>query len=103
MSKNSIPRELPFPDDVLKFPDSGEVLRAWIINKNLQVSLDGNAFPTPIAWGVLLADVTRHISGAMESQGYGDYLGNLSMIKEVIERELSARPSFGTVTKSQSN
>lgn len=45
-----------------------EVLRAVVVDGALHVSLRP-AFDDPQAWGMLLADVARHVSRIYESEG----------------------------------
>jgi hypothetical protein len=63
-------RELPIPPDAQTTQNSVELIRSWVIDGKLQCSL----FPTiwadrPETWGMLLADVARHISNAASEQG----------------------------------
>jgi hypothetical protein len=64
MSKDPTKAAAPF--DALQLPPAAleqggfEVLRAVIVEGSLQVSLR-RAFDDPEVWGVLLADVARHI------------------------------------------
>ncbi len=51
--------ELPLPFDANLFGGK-EVLRAFVINGELQVTLD-DAFEDTAVWGVMLVDIARHI------------------------------------------
>ena len=46
--------------------DSGgvEIIRAWVAEKGLHVSLSPNVWKDPAAWGIALADVIRHLADA---------------------------------------
>ena len=45
-----------------------EVLRVWIAEKGQHVSLQSGAWEDPFAWGIVLADLARHIANAHELQ-----------------------------------
>ena len=40
---------------------SFELLRVWVANKGQHVSLRGGVWNDPAAWGLMLADLARHI------------------------------------------
>jgi hypothetical protein len=52
------PNELPPPPQAFS-TEAQEVLRAWIVDGGLHVSMM-KSFDDPMVWGVLLADVARH-------------------------------------------
>lgn len=78
--------ERPIPDAALRDKDAVEMLRVWIAEKKLQCSIKVGMYheSTNIsegrAWGVVLADVTRHVAMAMESAYDGD---RAEIIKEI--------------------
>jgi hypothetical protein len=47
---------------------SFEVLRVWIAEKGQHVSLRSGAWEDPFAWGIVLADLARHIALAHQLQ-----------------------------------
>jgi hypothetical protein len=51
--------ELPVPFDANMFGGK-EIARAFVVNGDLHVTLD-NAFEDSAVWGVMLADIARHI------------------------------------------
>ena len=57
---------LHVPEDAVQDPSSVEMLRAWVAGGNLQCTLNIGAgpFDDPSTWGLLLADVTRHVANA---------------------------------------
>ena len=66
-------KPLPPPDDAISHSDSTEILRGWVVNGDLQVSLAFEAFGRkPELWGQLLAEVASHVADAMSAEGYGD-------------------------------
>lgn len=46
-----------------------EVLRVWIAQQSQHVSIRSGAWEDPFAWGIVLADLARHIALAHELQG----------------------------------
>ena len=55
--------ELPIPQQASKGGDSSEVLRVWLVGESTQFVLRP-VWEDPAAWGVLLADLARHIAAA---------------------------------------
>ena len=66
-------KPLPPPDDAIDHDQAVEVLRGWIVDGDLQVSLGFAAFGNhPEIWGQLLAETAVHVADAMSAEGYGD-------------------------------
>jgi hypothetical protein len=66
-------KPLPPPDDAIDNNKATEVLRGWVVDEDLQVSLAFEAFGNnPELWGQLLAETAVHIADAMSAEGYGD-------------------------------
>jgi Domain of unknown function (DUF5076) len=66
-------KSLPPPDDAVDHDQAIEVLRGWVVDGDLQVSLAFEAFGNnPDLWGQLLAETAVHIADAMSVEGYGD-------------------------------
>jgi hypothetical protein len=47
---------------------SFEVLRVWIAEQSQHVSIRSGAWEDPFAWGIVLADLARHVALAHEMQ-----------------------------------
>ena len=60
MPAGSPPDALPAPQFAAG-ADAHEVLRAWVADGGLTVSVR-RSFDDPAVWGILLADVARHVS-----------------------------------------
>ncbi len=66
--------ERPIPEAAVRDNDSVEMLRVWIAEEKLHCSMKIGMYretmnvPEETAWGVILADVTRHIAMAMEEK-----------------------------------
>jgi len=74
-----------------------EVLRAIIIEGGLQVSLR-RAFDDPEAWGMLIADVTRHIARvyAKETAMTEDQV--IERVRAMFEAEMDSPTDPGTTS-----
>ena len=65
-------------DKVLSIPPvaqrdkaSFEVMRVWIAEQGQHVSIRSGAWEDPFAWGIVLADLARHIALAHQLQNEG--------------------------------
>ncbi len=59
---------LPIPAAASRDPRSLEVLRVWIANGEQHVALAFGMWEDAAAWGLLLADLARHIAEAHAQQ-----------------------------------
>jgi hypothetical protein len=59
---------LDIPPAASRDTASFEVLRAWIAEQGQHVSLRSGAWEDPFAWGIVLADLARHIALAHQLQ-----------------------------------
>lgn len=65
------PVELEIPDEVPKADQAVELIRAWIADGSLMVSLNPDAFGERVGdWGRLLSEVSAHIAKAAALQGH---------------------------------
>jgi uncharacterized protein DUF5076 len=64
-----------------------EVLRAVVVDGALHVSLRP-AFDDPQAWGMLLADVARHVSRIYQSEGKAPEARTLERVRMMFDAEL---------------
>lgn len=68
-------KERSIPEAARRDKDSLEMLRVWIAGRGLHCSmrvgmyLESTQIEEETAWGILLADITRHVASALE-QGY---------------------------------
>lgn len=84
--------ELPVPPAVWDDPESGELLRAWVANGCLHVSLRHN-WDDPAFWGIFLSDVARHAAKALASETLCSEHEALDMIKARLDEEWIAPTS----------
>lgn len=59
---------LPIPAAASRDPRSLEILRVWVANGEQHVALSFGMWEDPSSWGVLLADLARHIAEAHAQQ-----------------------------------
>lgn len=92
--------ERPIPEAALQDDDSVEMLRVWIAAKKLHCSIkvgmyrEKSKIPEERAWGVILADVARHLAKALES-GYGlDSRTAMNAIMKQFNEELAEPTSI---------
>ena len=95
MSKEE-PVELDIPDGVATSDQSVEVLRGWIADGSLMVSLNADAFgDRVIDWGRLLAEIGHHIAKAAEMNGHMAYHEGLQAIEKGFGQNMSTgQPSM---------
>jgi len=59
---------LDIPPAAQRDKASFEVMRVWIANQAQHVSIRSGAWEDPFAWGIVLADLARHVALAHEMQ-----------------------------------
>ena len=82
--------QLIIPSPAKTDPSSFELLRVWVANKGQHVSIRVGVWKDPAAWGIVLADLARHIANAYESDAGLSQAETLSRIKTGFEAELSS-------------
>jgi hypothetical protein len=83
-------QQLLVPNSAEEDPESFELLRVWMANKGQHVSLRADAWDDPAAWGIMLADLARHIADSYHQDKGLDRLHALQRIKAALDAELSA-------------
>jgi Domain of unknown function (DUF5076) len=74
-----------------------EILRAVVVDGALHVSLRP-AFDDPQAWGMLLADVARHVSRIYQNEGKAPEARTLERVRMMFDAELDSPTDPGTTT-----
>ena len=89
--------ELPIPPDA---QDVGghEVLRAFVVNGGLSVSLQ-RAFDKPHTWGVLLVDLARHVARIYAEEAEMTEEHALEEIRRMFDAEWDRATDPGTTDK----
>src|SRR5437667_8243098 len=74
-----------------------EVLRAAIVDGGLHVSLR-RAFDDPEAWGMLIADIARHIARIYAKESTMSEDDVLNRVRTIFESEMDAPSDPGTTS-----
>ena len=74
-----------------------EVLRAVIVDGALHVSLR-RAFDDPEAWGMLIADITRHVARIYAGEGKFREEETIERIRALYDAEMDAPTDPGTTS-----
>ena len=64
-------KNLSIPPVAQRDKASFEVMRVWIAEQGQHVSIRSGAWEDPFAWGIVLADLARHIAHAHQLQNEG--------------------------------
>ncbi|MDR4306486.1 DUF5076 domain-containing protein [Chelatococcus sambhunathii] len=93
-------KELAIPFAAHESAEATEILRAWIVDNGLHVSLQ-RAFDDPAVWGVLLTDLARHVSRIYETEGVSTQEEALAKIKFTLDAEWDDGADVGTTSAIQ--
>lgn len=74
-----------------------EVLRATIVDTGLHVSLR-RAFDDPDAWGMLIADIARHVARIYATEDGRREETTLARLRELFNAEMDAPTDPGTTS-----
>src|ERR1700747_450349 len=84
-----VEKVLSIPPVAQRDKASFEVLRVWIAEKGQHVSIQSGAWEDPFAWGIVLADLSRHIALAHQMQkSKGDPEAFLARLLEGFQAEI---------------
>lgn len=84
---------LAAPDEVVNDKQAHEVLSVWILStENNIATIKPQTWPDPFMWGMLLADVARHIANALAKSGKGNAPEILARVRQGLDAELN-RPT----------
>ena len=82
-------RDLGVPAEVIRDPKANEVIRAWVANNGLVCALRPTTWEKSWAWGIVLADVARHVANALRDERGDEPSLTLKGIQEVFNREMA--------------
>lgn len=82
--------QLPIPDAATSDPKSIELLRVWAANKGQHVSLRVGIWNDPAVWGIMLADLAKHVANSYQESRGLDRLKTLQRIKAGLDAELAS-------------
>ena len=88
-------KELPVPLSATATAGATEVLRAWIVGRDLEMSII-SAFDRPDTWGLLLADVARHAARSFAMDGICSQGEAMDRILSMFDAELGHPTDLGT-------
>ena len=94
-------KSIGIPPAAIEDEASVEMARIWVAKQGLHCVLNigtyrDSGFREATAWGVMLADMARHVSDALLAEGVEtDAAAALDEIRDVMTRELDA-PTSGT-------
>jgi hypothetical protein len=89
------------PFDALKAPPEAlakggtEVLRAAIVDGGLHISLR-RAFDDPEAWGMILADLTRHVARIYKTEDDLSEEQTIERIRNLFDAEMDSATNLGS-------
>jgi hypothetical protein len=80
--------QLRVPESAKTDPKSFELLRVWVAHQDQHISLRVGVWDDPAAWGVMLADLARHIANAFEKVENRDPVKVLEQIRAGFDAEM---------------
>jgi hypothetical protein len=86
------PDELPIPSAVSTDKQSFEILRIWISSGKQVVTLKDRVWKDPAAWGLMLADLAKHVARMYQQTEEMDYHQCLIRVLEGFHAEMD-RPT----------
>jgi hypothetical protein len=87
--------QLPPPPSALTDVGATEVLRAWIVQGGLHVSLIPG-FDDPSLWGLMLVDIARHAARSYAAEGKCSEAEAMERIRALWNAEIAAPTDPGT-------
>jgi len=82
--------QLRVPEPARTDAKSFELLRVWIAHQDQHISLRVGVWKDPEAWGMMLADLARHIAASYEQAEKRDPIQVLRSIKDGFDMEMAA-------------
>ncbi len=89
-------KELAIPPAAARDRAAVEVVRLWIAGGKQHVTLLIGAWNEPALWGIVLADLARHVANAFEQQSGADPERTVLRIRELFDAELDAPTDIPT-------
>jgi hypothetical protein len=81
--------ELKIPDAAKTDPQAAEILRIWLAGGAQHVSLKTAVWDDPAAWGLMLADLARHVANSYTAHGV-DYDTTLKRVVQGFQLEMQS-------------
>ena len=83
-------QSLDVPAEAAGDPKAAEIARIWIVDGDQHVSLRVGGWAGPEGWGIILADLARHVANAFEQVDSMKYAGALTTIENAFLVEMMA-------------
>jgi hypothetical protein len=83
-------KQLQIPDVALSDEKAYELARVWVAQKAEHVSLCIGTWEDPVAWGIVLADLARHVAIGYEQDKGLDRKETLRRISAALLAELDS-------------
>jgi len=83
-----MPRELIIPPGAVTSLDSEEIIRAWRVGDGLHCSIAPSAWTKVEAWGLVFADLARHVADALHKAEGADVDDSIERIRTLFNAEL---------------
>jgi hypothetical protein len=88
MKSSSVKNQLEIPAGVAGDPKAFELVRAWVAEGELHVSLQMGGWDDPAAWGTVLADMARHVARFYEEKKGLDPEQTMERVRDAMDAEL---------------
>ena len=96
-SHESHPNQLQPPHEVFHDAKAGEIVRGWISNGHLSLSLHAMAFGKADIWGHVLAGIAQQVAASMEEMGHSTKGHNLEVIRKTLAEDLAKAAAESSV------
>lgn len=80
--------QLAIPPGAAADPKAFELVRAWVAQGDLHVSLQMGGWDDPTAWGVVLADLVRHVAHFYQEQKRLNPEKTVERVRDAMNAEL---------------
>lgn len=99
------PVELDIPDDVPDAKQAVEIMRTWIADGAMMLSLNSDAFgDRVIDWGRVLGEVAHHVARSAKLNGHMDEHEALQAIRQGFDAAmLSSQPTMSGLVRGRVN
>jgi hypothetical protein len=98
--RESAKNQLMIPPAAVNDPKAFELVRAWVAQGDLHVSLQMGGWDDPTAWGVVLADLVRHVARFYAEQKQLPPEQTIERVRDAMDGELDGEeeaPESGRV------
>src|SRR5262249_27313124 len=85
---SSAKNQLVIPQAAANDPKAFELVRAWVAQGDLHVSMQMGGWDDPTAWGVVLADLVRHVARFYAEQKALNPEQTIARVRDAMDAEL---------------